>query len=107
MIETYTLTTADADRWRAVVPADVSVGGSLEYVRICEQQSGWPARLFVVEREGTPIAAIPLQERDLRASPRVEVPFTEPLTDESIGPLQPAGAPLARADTTEEHKWSI
>jgi hypothetical protein len=43
------LTTADADRWRQILPADACVMGSLEYVRIIEQQNGFSARLFVLE----------------------------------------------------------
>ena len=68
MIESFTLTTADADRWRAVLPASRSVTGSVEYARVCEQQTGWPARLFVVA-DGEPVAACPYFLRSVRALP--------------------------------------
>ena len=49
MIRTYCLTTQEPERWRKVLPPDASVLASLEYVRICEEQAGFSARLFVAE----------------------------------------------------------
>ncbi len=89
MIGTYTLTTADADRWRAVLPADVSVSGSLEYVRICERETGWPGRLFVVEN-GAPVAAYPYFLRPAHKLPfasGIEEPWFDTCTTEYRGPL--------------------
>jgi serine/alanine adding enzyme len=68
MLETYTLTTIDADQWRAVLPADVCVLGSLEYARIQEVETGWPARLFVVQ-DGIPVAAYPYFLRETHTLP--------------------------------------
>lgn len=56
-MRTYTLTTADAESWQALIPVDLSAPGSLEYARICEKQTRWPARLFVVEQQDKPLAA--------------------------------------------------
>lgn len=47
MIRQYLLTTEDAARWRAVLPADACVMGSVEYVRILERHTGCSARLWV------------------------------------------------------------
>lgn len=76
MIKTRILTTADADQWRSVLPMDLCVQGSLEYVRICEIQTGWPARLFVIEDE-RPRAAYPYFLR-----PISELPFEKGLSEE-------------------------
>ena len=56
MIHHYLLTTADAAKWRAVLPANVVVTGSLGYARIWEKQMGCPARLFVAECAGSVVA---------------------------------------------------
>lgn len=68
MITTRTLTSADAEAWRSVLPMDLRVQGSLEYCRIYETQTGWPARLFVVEDE-LPRAAYPYFLRPVSALP--------------------------------------
>lgn len=73
MTTTYTLTTADAERWRSVLPAGISAAGSLEYARICERQTGWAGRLFVVENDA-PAAAYPYLLR-----PVGELPFASSL----------------------------
>jgi len=49
MTRTYCLTTQETERWKTVLPADANVFASLEYVRICEEQAGFSARLFVAE----------------------------------------------------------
>jgi len=51
--------------------------------------------------------ANPHGDRDCVNPRDLRLPFREALTDQSIGPFQPAAAPLARADTTEEQQWSI
>ncbi len=56
MLRSYVLTAEDADQWEAVLPAHLSVTGSLQYMRIWEKQTGHPARLFVVEAEGQIVA---------------------------------------------------
>lgn len=66
--EPYVLTTADAERWRRVLPADICVMGSLEYVRIIEQQNGFAARLFVMETGQTTIV-YPFFVRSVAALP--------------------------------------
>lgn len=89
MIETYTLTTADAERWRTVLPIDVSVTGSLEYVRICEKETGFPGRLFVVEN-GAPVAAYPYLLRPVQTLPfagGLAAQWSDTCTTEYRGPL--------------------
>ena len=49
MIRQHVLTTEDSNHWRAALSADECVMGSLEYCRIMERQTGYAARLFVVE----------------------------------------------------------
>lgn len=56
MTSGYVLTTDDAERWRAVLPADVFVMGSVEYARVLERRTGAAARLFVAEWGGTAAA---------------------------------------------------
>lgn len=56
MIRHQLLTTEDATRWRAALPANACVMGSLEYARIVERRTGCPARLFVAEAEGATVA---------------------------------------------------
>jgi serine/alanine adding enzyme len=100
MIHTSTLTTADEDRWRAVLPIDVSVSGSLEYVRICEQETGWPGRLFVVE-DGGPVAAYPYLLRPARTLPFVSglaAQWSDTCSTEYRGPLWLNGGPLQGAE---------
>ena len=70
MIRTYTLTTADRDRWRAVLPASVAVLGSVEFVTISEQQYGGEGRLFVAEAPDA-VLAYPFFLRPLQ-----DLPFT-------------------------------
>jgi hypothetical protein len=52
----YLLTTEDADRWRATLPARTCVMGSVEYARIVERHTGASARLMVVESQGCAVA---------------------------------------------------
>lgn len=98
MTRHYLLTTSDAERWRAVLPANLGVMGSLEYVRATENQTGWPARLFVFESsEG--IVAYPYFLRPVRG-----LPFTNELatdcwdtvTPEYTGPI---GIELASSES--------
>jgi serine/alanine adding enzyme len=49
MIRTFCLTTEEPERWNRALPPDANVFASLEYVRICEEQAGFSARLFVAE----------------------------------------------------------
>ncbi|WP_243300608.1 GNAT family N-acetyltransferase [Geothrix oryzisoli] len=50
------LTTKDAEAWRAALPTDTSIMGSLDFLRIQERQLGLSARLFVSEEEGFRVA---------------------------------------------------
>ncbi len=68
MTSQYVLTTEDADRWRAVLPAKAFVMGSLEYARILERLTCAAARLFVAEWGGTS-AAYPFLLRSVGALP--------------------------------------
>jgi hypothetical protein len=88
------LTTADADRWRAALPADTCVMGCVELARIMEQRHGHAARLYVVDW-GTGRIAYPYHLR-----PVEPLPFAGPLgrglfdtfTPEYTGPIL-VGAP--------------
>lgn len=88
------LTTADADRWRAALPADACVMGSVELARIMERRHGYAARLHVVDW-GTGRIAYPYHHR-----PVEPLPFAGPLgrglldtfTPEYTGPIL-VGAP--------------
>ena len=97
MIETYTLTTEDADAWRRILPAEARAGASLEFVRIGERQTGLSARLFVVEEDGTALVAYPFFLRpldDLPFSAGVDA-LCDITTPEYTGPvwLHPEMAP--------------
>jgi hypothetical protein len=83
MTQHYVLTTDDADRWRAVLPADACVMGCVEYARICERHNGYSARLFVVESEGS-VVAYPFFLRPVDGSPG----RWDTLTPEYTGPLR-------------------
>jgi hypothetical protein len=100
MIRHYLLTTDDAARWRAVLPADVSVTGSVEYAKICESQTGCAARLFVVEAEGS-VVAYPYFLRPVRALPfAADLAETswDTFTPEYTGPLGLGPGPLHGLD---------
>ena len=87
--EPYVLTTADAERWRRVLPADVCVMGSLEYVRIIEQQNGFAARLFVMET-GQSTAVYPFFVRPVGGLPfaaDADRDRQDTFTPEYTGPL--------------------
>src|SRR5579863_9287207 len=89
MIHTYCLTTQDSERWRKALPPDANVLASLEYVRICEEQVGYAARLFVAEGT-TGTVAYPFFLRPIE-----ELPFATSLglhlydtcTPEYTGPM--------------------
>lgn len=90
----YTLTTSDADRWRRVLPASVSVTGSVEYLRVCERQTGCEARLFVAEGSA-PIAAYPYIVRPVGSLPFVapdRARYADINSPEYRGPLALPGA---------------
>ncbi len=83
------LTTNDAHRWRAALPADACVMGSVEYARILEAHAGHAARLLVFEAAGSRIA-YPFLLRPIQ-----ELPFAgagghgryDTVTPEYTGPL--------------------
>src|SRR6266849_1920798 len=62
------LTTADAERWRQVLPAHVNAIGSVEHLKLCERQTGYAARLFVVETPD-PVVAYPFLLRPAQNLP--------------------------------------
>jgi serine/alanine adding enzyme len=96
MIRQYLLTTGDAEQWRTSLPTDACVMGSLEYLRILERQSGYPARLFVVESGGARIAypflLRPTHTLPFAASLRPE--RFDTITPEYTGPLRLGAGPL-------------
>lgn len=91
MTQHYVLTSQDAERWRAVLPADACVMGSVEYARICERQSGASARLFVVQEPGGGGVAYPFFLRSVDGAGAWDT-----CTPEYTGPLI-IGAPTSRA----------
>ena len=93
-LQNYTLTTKDAERWRRVVPMDVSITASLEYLRIFEVQTGLAARLFVVGGE-KPLVAYPYLVRPIASLPFAESICTQKMdttSPEYRGPLALPGA---------------
>ncbi|HZZ83165.1 MAG TPA: GNAT family N-acetyltransferase [Anaeromyxobacteraceae bacterium] len=93
------LTTADGERWRALVPASACVTGSLEYARILEAQTGCAARLFATggPRAG---AAYPHLLRPVEALPfaaRLGAGRFDTFTPEYTGPLRLGSGPPAAA----------
>jgi len=96
MLRPYLLKTDDAEQWRAALPTDACVMGSLEYVRILERQSGYPARLFVVESGGARIA-YPFLLRPIGTLPfgaRLGLDHFDTVTPEYTGPLRLGAGPL-------------
>jgi hypothetical protein len=95
--ENYTLTTKDAERWRSVVPMDVSITASLEYLRIFEAHTGLAARLFVVGVE-KPLVAYPYLVR-----PIANLPFAEQIGTEKVDTTSPEyRGPLALPGASAE-----
>jgi serine/alanine adding enzyme len=89
MSRQYVLSTADEDRWRQVLPADLCVMASLEYAKVLERQSGFPARLFVVET-GQSVIGYPFFVRPIAALPFAGEAFEglwDTFTPEYTGPL--------------------
>jgi len=112
MIDVYTLTTADEEAWRRILPADFRAGASLEYVRIEERQRGISARLFVVEFRGSPVVAYPYFLRSLDALPfaaGVDSTWYDTSTPDYQGPvwlernLDPADAPFRFPELFDSH----
>jgi|LGOV01.1.fsa_nt_gb hypothetical protein len=85
----YVLSTADAEHWQDVLPAEVCVMGSVEYARIGEQQNGYVAKLFVVEN-GQAVIAYPFFLRPINelqfAGPGAEGSF-DTYSPEYTGPI--------------------
>lgn len=89
MVREYVLNTGDSEKWRRFLPAESCVMGSLEYVRILEQQSGFAARLFVVE-SGERVIAYPFFIRPVDALPFASHRFGswwDTFTPEYTGPF--------------------
>jgi len=82
------LSTADAAEWRSVLPASVSVTGSVEHVTICEKHTGFAGRLFVAEIAGRTVA-YPFFLRPIRALPFADqgVELFDTITPDYTGPL--------------------
>ncbi len=90
----YTLTTKDAERWRSVVPMDLSITASLEYLRIFEARTGLAARLFVAGGE-RPLVAYPYLVRPIASLPFAEhlgATWMDTTSPEYRGPLALPGA---------------
>ncbi len=99
MIRTSLLTTRDEARWRAALPADACVMGSVEYARIVERCTGCVAHLFVAEPSaGGGIVAYPFLLRPVATlpfAPQVGPVRFDTFTPEYTGPLRigPAALP--------------
>ena len=96
MFRQFVLTTEDAAAWRAVLPASITVAGSVEYARISEKQSGCPARLFVVQSGGSGIA-YPFLLRSTRTLPfaaGLSDGWWDTFTPEYTGPVPFGPGPL-------------
>ncbi len=90
----YALSTADEDQWRRILPARLSVTGCVEYLRICERQTGSTAKLFVVEGS-TPLAAYPYLVRTVDSLPFARGNFarcSDISSPEYRGPIALSGA---------------
>lgn len=100
------LTTRDRAEWHATLPATASVFGSVEYARIAEDHSGYPARLFIVEHCGS-LIAYPFFLRYIG-----DMPYASPgsssdadtLSPEYTGPLL-RGAPSQAAYIAFRDRW--
>jgi serine/alanine adding enzyme len=100
MIRHYLLTTEDAERWRTALPTETCVMGSLEYVRILERESGYPARLLVVESAGARVA-YPFLLRPiarLACASHLAVNGFDTITPEYTGPLRFGTGPLEEGE---------
>jgi len=89
MVRDDLLTTNDAQRWRAALPTDACVMGSVEYARILEAHAGHTARLLVVEAAGSRIA-YPFLLRSIQALPFAAAAGKgrfDTMTPEYTGPL--------------------
>lgn len=85
----HLLTTWDDDAWRAALPAELNVMGSVAYARILERQTGYPARLLVVEASGCRVA-YPFLLRPLRSlafARPAQATQWDTLTPEYTGPI--------------------
>jgi len=89
----------DVSEWRSLVPATRSVFGSLEYARITEEQTAYPAQLLVVEAGETQVA-VPFFLRPVArlefASPRDQ--RSDAVTPEFTGPMIVCGDPSSVHD---------
>ncbi len=102
MSRQYVLSTADEDRWRQVLPADVCVMGSLEYARVLERHSGFAARLFVVET-GQSVIGYPFLARPVDTLPfaiKGSETRWDTFTPEYTGPLYVSSGSREGSDET-------
>ena len=97
------LTVEDAAAWRELLPAHVSVFGSVEYARIVQEHTGCAARLFVAESADSRVV-YPFFLRPVNALPCAAhwpAPLWDTFTPEFTGPLErrapPAPARFANA----------
>jgi serine/alanine adding enzyme len=100
----YVLTTREAERWQELLPATAHVMGSVEYARIVERHTGYPARLFVAP-SGPHLVAYPHFVRPVGAlafAPPEAADRWDAFTPQYTGPLRigpgpAAGPPFAEA----------
>lgn len=95
------LTTSDAERWKAALPAEVCVMGSLELARATEARTGCAARLLVAELGDGARIVYPFFLRPVSALPFARAlgeGLFDTFTPEYTGPLYVGKGPASAAD---------
>jgi len=90
MVTEKLLTIDDETDWRAALPADVSVFGSVEYARISQEHSGQAAQLLVIQSGGS-LIAYPFFMRSIASLPfasKTTDAFWDISTPEYTGPIR-------------------
>lgn len=83
------LLTTDDTSWQTILPADSNVFGSVEYARIHEAHSGYPAQLFVLSCDSDRIG-YPFLRRSVASLPFINdqsTNYTDTITPDYTGPL--------------------
>jgi hypothetical protein len=89
------LTTHDDEAWKAALPTDLCVMGSLEYMRVQEQRLGWEGRLFTAGADSSRVA-YPFFLRPIPSFPGFPgETLWDTASPEYAGPIQPEAGPGA------------
>jgi serine/alanine adding enzyme len=107
MVTEKLLTVDDTVEWQTVLPVSASVFGSVEYARICQERSGYEARLFVLESDSL-LVAYPFFLRPINSlpfAPDMPEALWDTLTPEYTGPVEcKSFEPSAGSDFAD--RWS-